>query len=41
LGATPAFLSLALVGVMATLLVALAMPETRPVNEARTAEAAA
>src|SRR6202011_3154053 len=33
LGAEPAFLSLALVGGLATLLLALAMPETRPINE--------
>jgi MFS family permease len=41
LGAKPAFLSLALVGGLATLLLALAMPETCPINEARGAVATA
>jgi MFS family permease len=41
MGATTAFLGLALVGTVATALLAVAMPETRPVNEAREAEAAA
>jgi MFS family permease len=41
MGAEMAFLGLALVGGMATLLLAVAMPETRPVTEARGAEATA
>jgi MFS family permease len=40
LGAELAFLGLALVGVAGTLLMAFAMPETKPVNEAREADAA-
>ena len=41
MGAGVAFLSLALVGGLATFLLVLAMPETRPLNEARGAEATA
>jgi MFS family permease len=41
LGSEMAFLGLALVGGMAVLLLAVAMPETRPVNEAQGAEATA
>jgi MFS family permease len=41
MGAELAFLGLAAVGGLATLLLALAMPETRPANEAREVEVAA
>ncbi len=40
LGGTQAFVSLAVVGGIATALLAVAMPETRPVNEVRAAAAA-
>ena len=40
MGSGTAFLELALVGTAATVLLALAMPETRPVNEAREVQAA-
>ena len=39
--AIAAFFGLAIVGGLAILLLALAMPETRPVNEARATEAVA
>ena len=41
MGARMAFLGLALAGTLATLLLALAMPETRPADESRATAAAA